>query len=845
MGRATIISELGDGQYTIQPIIDTATSAAEITALTDENAAIDARLVDLETEIAETEFDLNYTMDMLHAAVVNGDDPNDLQDELNKLQITLRAQIASRAHLKLKKVSNEKRIDFLTEKASLPDQVNAWCADLTGGATGIVGTIETGRRNTTPIIKPGAPAHIDATDGRLQPVSLSTPEAAFYNYALITGAAKWRPRFRTGTASNIDTVADTMDVALDALTINGVNCNQTSSLDSVPVEYMTCNAEAFESGDAVVVEFTDQDWASPKVVGFVHDPQPCTAGFWLQLTINGHSCLKGGEQISLRYTKTDASTATTVLRQIPEVGATAAVNESVTIPAANESICGPFNLEDWDETSSVDVLLYRGRIGANTTAGDYAKAPLTSGTKTVIRSDAMFDYYERAADGAIEVSTFDYYAYNMLDGYDGDYAIDVAGFKMLRVRGSQGDAEGYDSGWTEANSFSEARLATNQRFNRIDVLPIATLTAAQITGTNVISTTYSLLDLSSATMVGDQTLISCAGTADIRISSIVSDRKWQYRMDPMQQKSVYDPSSWVENDFLGNDISILASGTVPAGGSTFPVGWTSPIAQQECAGTAIRVHFTVESAVAGTTVKFHHSTTATPIDTEVDVVAGDVAFDLYVKAHTDQWTAPAVEDKAIHFEFSDACEISALKIESIDLNAYVTRIDDLTTYHRAQCFESDPPRTTREIDDVAINAATVLNVTCNASDADGIVCPDVHLHNWSADDGDPPGPWSYYPCMVYPRAISWNFGAYFALPHTDKTPHSDPWNQIPVHVIDTSTGAITPPNADLSVVQSISSVYLSGYDNEDPKLKYEADFPAEVGQRKTQIGSVTPGADYF
>ena len=51
--------------------------------------------------------------------------------------------------------------------------------------------------------------------------------------------------------------------------------NYTRRLDSVPIEYMTCNAGAFADGDRVVVEFTSQKWAQPKVIGFIENPQSC------------------------------------------------------------------------------------------------------------------------------------------------------------------------------------------------------------------------------------------------------------------------------------------------------------------------------------------------------------------------------------------------------------------------------------------------------------------------------------------------------------------------------------------------------------------------------------------
>ena len=52
--------------------------------------------------------------------------------------------------------------------------------------------------------------------------------------------------------------------------------NYTRQLAAVPVEYMQCNSHAFAAGDRVVVQFTDQNWNTPKVVGFVENPEACT-----------------------------------------------------------------------------------------------------------------------------------------------------------------------------------------------------------------------------------------------------------------------------------------------------------------------------------------------------------------------------------------------------------------------------------------------------------------------------------------------------------------------------------------------------------------------------------------
>jgi len=70
-------------------------------------------------------------------------------------------------------------------------------------------------------------------------------------------------------------------------------------LSDVPVVYMTCHANAFLVGDEVIVKFENQNWSTPKVVGFASNPRGCG------LTIHAVSELDGGpvniSGVSLHY----------------------------------------------------------------------------------------------------------------------------------------------------------------------------------------------------------------------------------------------------------------------------------------------------------------------------------------------------------------------------------------------------------------------------------------------------------------------------------------------------------------------------------------------------------------
>jgi len=132
-----------------------------------------------------------------------------------------------------------------------------------------------------------------------------TPEQLFFNVATLPGWQKWMPMYRVGTITSISYEDDTASVDLDEArssatgigssgspTTNtdwggpegdprGLRVNQGMPLDQIPVVYMECNADAFEVGDRVLVEFVDQDWDGARVIGFESNPKPCGWDYYL------------------------------------------------------------------------------------------------------------------------------------------------------------------------------------------------------------------------------------------------------------------------------------------------------------------------------------------------------------------------------------------------------------------------------------------------------------------------------------------------------------------------------------------------------------------------------------
>lgn len=209
------------------------------------------------------------------------------------------------------------------------DPQEMWCADLTEDLSGEVDTLEVIGAPNTILIQPEGTSNLthNGTAGKLSKVMAMSPAQCGLAWALLPGWQKWRPTYRVGTIHSIDYGADTGSVTLDeAVSVaQGLDINQAGELESIPVEYMTCDANAFEDGDRVVVEFPGQLWEQgPKVIGFEDHPQPCGGYAGLVGSTDGFASLEDDNIFEWRQgdgTDTPGSSASTSLRSpFPEDG---------------------------------------------------------------------------------------------------------------------------------------------------------------------------------------------------------------------------------------------------------------------------------------------------------------------------------------------------------------------------------------------------------------------------------------------------------------------------------------------------------------------------------------------
>lgn len=288
MGKAIINSNLGEGQYNVTLKYGKGRIDALIAKLTLEIADLTQRLIAVEPRLTAANEVLQTAADAADAVVATLKFPltkemqsawKTAQADLLTAQKGYQLVLSEKQYLQLRKVNREERLTTfqgITTEVTL----DAWCADYTDNmAAGTVGTIEVGRTaQAAPIIYPGngaAEAAYSATrDGEIVPTLGTTAASALHSYALIPGADKWKPRYRTGVIATID--GDNCTVTLDALveTPKNLSVNQTATV-AATIQYMSCNGLVFGEGDAVVVAFTEQNWANPKVIGFVREPKQC------------------------------------------------------------------------------------------------------------------------------------------------------------------------------------------------------------------------------------------------------------------------------------------------------------------------------------------------------------------------------------------------------------------------------------------------------------------------------------------------------------------------------------------------------------------------------------------
>jgi chaperonin cofactor prefoldin len=172
-----------------------------------------------------------------------------------------------------------KRLEELADAIEDGQPQAMWCADLTEDLEGEIDTIEIKGAPDQILIGPGGASGF--AQNKLANIMAMSYAQAGLAWALLPGWQKWRPTYRVGRIHSIDYSGNTASVELDDSRSIAQNLavNQ-AELAGITVDYMDCNAWAFENNDRVVVEFPGQLWEGAKVIGFESNPKSCATNFY-------------------------------------------------------------------------------------------------------------------------------------------------------------------------------------------------------------------------------------------------------------------------------------------------------------------------------------------------------------------------------------------------------------------------------------------------------------------------------------------------------------------------------------------------------------------------------------
>jgi len=280
MGRATIISETGAGLYVIRPEYYNNQITSDISDLTANILDYNDRITTLTNEKNDILTEYDDKKDELDIAITAYKaDPNEVTLEVMNTITQEIASITARLTNKTRELGREKlkKISAEKQKTKLESIVtnnqttqNAWNVAYIEGLTGEVNTIEINGEPDQILI-----GDFTLSNSKLCDILGQSVAGSLYNFSLTPYWQKWNPTFRIGTITNISgsTAAVSLDAALSHY--QSLDINQTTTLTNVPFSYLTCDEDAFEVGDEVVVGFTGQDWSDPVIIGFKDNPKEC------------------------------------------------------------------------------------------------------------------------------------------------------------------------------------------------------------------------------------------------------------------------------------------------------------------------------------------------------------------------------------------------------------------------------------------------------------------------------------------------------------------------------------------------------------------------------------------
>lgn len=295
MGNGIIVSHVGDAQYQVQVNYDTSYADQKIASIESELSRIssDTSLDDL---INEKYLEYQDSLIALNAAIIALPTGYTTADEEYRavVEATLYRDFVFTEYeeAKSKKTAQAATLVALkNQKKNIEDNrvesevKTLWCIDKSDGGTNdsgdpngplLSGEVALVTAFQNPDLHLGIEAGFDAgapysdTYGVLVHNPAQGDFEYLYSHTMIGGVQNWRPTYYAGTVASIDEDTNVATVITDARALV-----EQETLVNVPVNYMDCDAAAFNVGDHVIIKFDSYLKANASVVGFFSRPRDC------------------------------------------------------------------------------------------------------------------------------------------------------------------------------------------------------------------------------------------------------------------------------------------------------------------------------------------------------------------------------------------------------------------------------------------------------------------------------------------------------------------------------------------------------------------------------------------
>lgn len=292
MGKATVLSSLGAGLYSIRVEFDNAWVEARLSTIDQKITELADQLTVLAPKQAAAQAEFNDGIAAVNSYISNtsaeqmATNPqtiNDLTVSAYQAKADYDLLAAEQKRLKLQKTSLEKDREYFIKYCPNTLDTNAWCVVYNEDLTGTLKTIEVDYIGGGYWLPPTA----EAPDSQLQHPMATSVHANWVNLCLAPAMQKEKGRYRVATLTYVDWHEKTCNLVFNGVyDVNAssadiiepspilpiINGSQIQSYSGADIDYNSMPFSNFLVGDLVVVDL-HSGAGVPTVIGFHDHPR--------------------------------------------------------------------------------------------------------------------------------------------------------------------------------------------------------------------------------------------------------------------------------------------------------------------------------------------------------------------------------------------------------------------------------------------------------------------------------------------------------------------------------------------------------------------------------------------